>query len=146
MLDHALQYGFDEKVGGFYEEGYYFKDEDHCTIIKDTKNWWSQAEGLNALLLFSKIFPNDKRYPEYFQRQWDYVKKYIIDSENGDWFEGGIDKEPHFRTGPKSHMWKCTYHTGRTLMNCSSILQRDPGKEINKLIDHWRKIAPLLPM
>ncbi len=139
MLDHAMKYGWDEKIGGFYDGGYYFKGDDHCSIIKDTKNWWAQAEGLNALLLFSKIFPKETRYYEYFLRQWDYIKSYIIDSKGGDWFEGGIDKEPHFRTGPKSHMWKCTYHTGRALMNCINMFQGDSGKEINKLINYWRK-------
>jgi mannobiose 2-epimerase len=132
MLDHAMEYGWDEKVGGFYDGGYYFKSDDRCTTIKDTKNWWTQAEGLNALLLFSKLFPRETRYYEYFLRQWEYVQSFIIDAQGGDWFEGGIDKEPHFRTGPKSHMWKCTYHTGRTLMNCSAIFQRDSNKEINK--------------
>jgi mannobiose 2-epimerase len=144
MLDHAMKYGWDEKVGGFYDAGYYFKGDDRCTTIKDTKNWWAQAEGLNALLLFAKIFPQETRYYKYFLRQWKYVQSFIIDAEGGDWFEGGIDKEPHFRTGPKSHMWKCTYHTGRTLMNCSAIFQGDSNKEINKLIEHWRKIAELL--
>jgi mannobiose 2-epimerase len=145
MLDHAITYGWDEKVGGFYDGGYYFKGEDSCTIVKDTKNWWAQAEALNALLLFSKIFPQEVRYYEYFLRQWEYVQSFIIDSKGGDWFEGGIDKEPHFRTGPKSHMWKCTYHTGRTLMNCSTILQGDVSKELNKFISYWRKTAELLP-
>jgi mannobiose 2-epimerase len=145
MLDHAMKNGWDEKIGGFYDGGYYFKGEDKCTIVKDTKNWWAQAEALNALLLFSRIFPHDIRYPAYFQRQWEYVNKYIIDSERGDWFEGGIDKEPHFRTGPKSHMWKCTYHTGRTLMNCSTILEGDADQEVNKFIDYWRKTAESLP-
>jgi len=56
MLDHAMKYGWDEKVGGFYDGGYYFKGEDKCRIVKDTKNWWAQAEALNALLLFSKYF------------------------------------------------------------------------------------------
>jgi cellobiose epimerase len=144
MLDHAMKYGWDEKVGGFYDGGYYFKGDDRCATIKDTKNWWAQAEGLNALLLFSKIFPQDIRYHDYFLRQWEYVQSFIIDAQGGDWFEGGIDKEPHFRKGPKSHMWKCTYHTGRALMNCSAIFQQDPNKEINKLIEHWRKTADLL--
>ncbi len=141
MLDHALKYGFDEEVGGFYDGGYYFKGSKKCSIIMETKNWWAQAEGLNALLLFSKLFPDKTRYAKYFERQWNYVQKYIIDSENGDWFEGGIDKEPHFRTGLKSHMWKCTYHTGRALMNCISMLEGDPNQEINKVIKHWRKTA-----
>jgi mannobiose 2-epimerase len=144
MLDHAMKYGWDEKVGGFYDGGYYFAGDNCCTIIKDTKNWWAQAEGLNALLLFSKIFPDEVRYYEYFLRQWKYVNSYIIDTKGGDWFEGGIDKEPHFRRGPKSHMWKCTYHTGRALMNCTTILKGDPGEEINKLIDYWRKTAEQL--
>jgi mannobiose 2-epimerase len=145
MLDHALTFGFDEKVGGFYDGGYYLKGDDRCTIVKDTKNWWAQAEGLNALLLFSKIFPDEPRYSSYFLRQWNYVKKYIIDAEHGDWFEGGIDKEPHFRTGMRSHMWKCTYHTGRTLMNCITMMEGSPRKELNRVIEHWRKTAQQLP-
>jgi mannobiose 2-epimerase len=141
MLDHAMTYGWDQSVGGFYDGGYYFEGESNCTIIKETKNWWAQAEGLNALLLFSKIFPEEPRYFEYFLRQWQYVKTYLIDSEKGDWFEGGLDKEPHYRTSKKSHMWKCTYHTGRALMNCYSMMQDDSAKEINKLILHWRDVA-----
>jgi cellobiose epimerase len=145
MLDHALRYGWDKQNGGFCDGGYYFKGDNHCTIVKGTKNWWAQAEGLNALLLFAKIFPQETRYHEYFLRQWEYIQSFIIDAQGGDWFEGGIDKEPHFRTGPKSHMWKCTYHTGRALMNCSTILRGDPSKEVNQFIEHWRKTAELLP-
>jgi len=48
-----------------------------------------------------KIFPQETRYYEYFLRQWEYVQSFIIDSIDGDWFEGGIDKEPNFRTGPQ---------------------------------------------
>ena len=141
MLDHALQHGWDPDAGGFFDGGYYFEGQSHCTIIKDTKNWWAQAEGLNALLLFSKIFPQETRYYEYFLRQWNYVKSHVIDSAGGDWFEGGIDKEPHFRKGPKSHMWKCTYHTCRALMNCISLLRNQPQDQINQVAAHWHAIA-----
>jgi mannobiose 2-epimerase len=147
MLDHALRYGFDESVGGFYDGGYYFKGESECKIIKDTKNWWAQAEGLNALLLFSRIFSQEKKYHDYFLKQWTYVKTYIIDSKNGDWFEGGVDKEPHFATGPKSHIWKCTYHTGRALMNCIDLLSEEnpvsqaKKKEIVELAQAWNAVA-----
>ena len=147
MLDHALQYGFDESVGGFYEAGYYLQGEENCTIVDDTKNWWAQAEGLNALLLFSKIFPEEKKYYEYFLRQWKYVKTYILDARNGDWFEGGVDKQPEFQIGPKSHMWKCTYHTCRALMNCFDLLSEvnsgneSRRKEIIELAHAWKSIA-----
>ncbi len=49
--------GWDNQAGGFYDEGYYFKGEDTITIIKDTKNWWAQSEGLNTLLLMADHFP-----------------------------------------------------------------------------------------
>jgi cellobiose epimerase len=145
MLDHALQHGWDENTGGFFDGGYYFKGDEHCTIVRNAKIWWAQAEGLNSLLLFAKIFPGEPRYYEYFLRQWEYIKSFVIDNEGGDWFEGGVDKEPQSRTGPKSHMWKCTYHTCRALMNCITILEDDPEKGLNRLIGSWQKIsAPVL--
>ena len=145
MLDHALANGWEKGTGGFYDGGYYFNGDDHCTIVRDTKNWWAQAEGLNALLLFSRIFPGSDYYA-CFLTQWEYVKKYILDPDQGDWYEGGIDKEPHFNIGPKSHIWKCTYHTGRSLMNCIALLSAEgemsPGvgkrrREIEHLINHF---------
>ncbi len=146
MLDHALMSGWDNELGGFYDGGYYFKGEDTCTIIHPTKNWWAQAEALNALLLFSKIYPGST-YDGFFMREWEYVQKYIIDWEKGDWFEGGLDKEPHFRTGPKSHIWKCTYHTTRGLTNCITMLgggKEQRRKEMEEFIGHWRKTARAL--
>lgn len=138
MMDHAIQNGWDKKAGGFFDGGYYLNGGDECTIIKETKNWWAQAEGLNALLLFSKIFPNEPHYYEYFTKLLEYVRCNVIDLKGGDWFEGGIDKEPFFKSGPKSHMWKCTYHTSRALMNCINILEGSTCTEIEKLIDHWK--------
>ena len=149
MVDHGLAHGWDKEVGGVYDGGYYLKDRPGCTILRDTKNWWAQAETLNALLLLSKIYP-DAGYEAYFLRQWEYVKEYILDKRNGDWFEGGIDKEPDFTTGLKSHIWKCTYHTGRSLMNCIAMLSdgshADAGivrhkREIDELIAVWKKVA-----
>jgi len=49
MVDHSIENGWDKSVGGFYDAGYYFKNQDTVTIIRDTKNWWAQAEGMNSL-------------------------------------------------------------------------------------------------
>src|SRR5262249_3789619 len=93
MVDHALRNGWDDKVGGFYDEGFYFKDSAGIRILRDTKNWWAQAEGLNSLLMMSDYFPNDEwKYYEKFKLQWDYVQKYLIDHVYGDWYAGGLDK------------------------------------------------------
>jgi len=125
MVDHALKNGWDNKVGGFYDEGYYFKSNKQITIIKDTKNWWAQAEGLNSLLLMSGIFPNDTmRYYHHFKQLWDYTSLYLIDQEFGDWFEGGLDKQPGVKKSLKGHIWKATYHTFRSLNNCIQTLRK----------------------
>ena len=153
MVDHAIENGWDKENGGFFDAGYYFAGDARCTIIQSTKNWWAQAEALNVLLLMARIFPDNKVYPEYFSRQWQYVDRYLLDHENGDWFEGGLDKEPHFKTGPKGHIWKCNYHTGRAMMNCMKMLAEDgfaltkEGKfrklkeDSDEFISHWQNTA-----
>jgi mannobiose 2-epimerase len=126
MIDHSLKNGWDKQVGGFYDEGYYFKGKAGISIIKDSKNWWAQAEGLNTLLLMSDHFPNDEQlYFKKFQLQWDYVQRYLIDHEHGDWYQGGLDKEPDQKKGLKGHIWKGNYHQLRALINCVERLRPD---------------------
>lgn len=125
MLDHALKNGWDETVGGFYDEGYYFKGDAAITITHDTKNWWAQAEGLNTLLLMADLFPNDPmQYFDKFKKEWTYIQTYLIDHEYGDWYEGGLDKQPQLRKSQKGHIWKATYHNFRSLDNCIKMLKR----------------------
>ncbi|QMU30015.1 AGE family epimerase/isomerase [Adhaeribacter radiodurans] len=126
MIDHALANGWDAKAGGFYDEGYYFKDKPGITIVKGGKNWWAQAEGLNTLLLMADHFPNDKmQYYQKFLQQWKYINAYLIDHEHGDWYPGGIDKEPEQKTALKGQIWKGNYHQFRALSNCVLRLQPD---------------------
>ena len=126
MVDHALKNGWDSKVGGFYDEGFYFKDCESISIIRDTKNWWAQAEGLNSLLLMDDYFPDDTlHYFQKFKTLWEYVKTYLIDHEHGDWYAGGLDKEPQMKTELKGQIWKGTYHTFRALANCVERLNPD---------------------
>lgn len=127
MVDHALRNGWDSNLGGFYDEGYYFKNKPDITIIFDSKNWWAQAEGLNTLLLMTDRFPADTmHYYDKFKQLWQYVETYLIDHENGDWYEEGLDKEPQRKTALKAHIWKATYHNFRALNNC---IHRLKGKE-----------------
>ena len=119
MVDHALQTGWDNQAGGFFDEGYYFKSKKDLTIIKNSKNWWAQAEGLNTLLLMADRFPGDSmQYLEKFKKMWSYIKTYIIDHQYGDWYEEGLDTRPERKTSLKGHIWKATYHQLRALSNC----------------------------
>lgn len=128
MVDHALLNGWDKNVGGFYDEGYYFKNDRKIKIIKETKNWWAQAEGLNTLLIMADLYPTDEmQYLEHFKKLWQYVQNYLLDHQYGDWYEGGLDKQPEKRNGLKSHIWKGTYHSFRALSNCIARLKKSTG-------------------
>jgi mannobiose 2-epimerase len=124
MVDHCMNNGWDKVRGGFWDEGYYFKNKDKLTIIRDSKNWWAQAEGLNTLLIMADLYPNDPmNYFQKFRQQWRYIQTYLIDHQYGDWFSEGWDTRPESRKGLKGHIWKGNYHQLRSLVNCISRLR-----------------------
>ncbi len=120
MVDHSLK-GMDREVGGLFEKGYYFANE--LTIVDSTKSWWPQVEGMNSLLLFYSLFPEQEQYREAFISLWDYCDQYMIDWENGGWYTKGVDKEPMSKTSNKGDYWKGPYHTTRSLINCIDLLE-----------------------
>lgn len=124
MVDHTIDNGWDHSVGGIYDAGYYFKGQNKITILRDTKNWWAQAEALNSLLIMAGLFPDDPHhYHSLFLKQWDYINANIIDHEYGDWYVSGIDKESEAKKAMKAQIWKGNYHNGRALMNCLKRLK-----------------------
>jgi mannobiose 2-epimerase len=123
LVDHALRYGWDRERGGFVDAGYYLAGDSTLTVLRDTKNWWAQAEGLNTLLLLGDLYPEDAlAYHARFLEQWAYVSANLIDHERGGWYEGGLDRQPGLASGPKAHIWKAAYHEGRALMNVARRL------------------------
>jgi len=117
--DFALDNGWDKKNGGIYDGGYIFKGEHKVTIVKDTKEWWSQIEALNSFLMMSKLFPKDNyKYYDKFCIQWTYVKQYLIDQRYGGFYWDSIDTNPKSQNVPKGSIWKTDYHTSRGLINC----------------------------
>ena len=126
MVDHSIKNGWDEKLGGFYDGGYYFNNIDSLRIVNHDKNWWSQAEGLNSLLLMDSYFPTDPlNYRAYFDQLWSYSKEYFIDAENGGWYEWGQDGRPETKNDLKGHIWKGAYHDYRALVNCKKMLEKN---------------------
>lgn len=125
MVDHALANGWDNDIGGFYYEGYYLPSSDSITILNQAKEWWVQAEGLNALLLMAELFPQEKKYADAFLKQWEYMNIYLIDHEHGGWYKDGLDKNPEQLKGAKGSEWKVNYHEARSLMNCIKMLKSE---------------------
>lgn len=126
MVDNAMNYGWDTASAGVYDAGYFYKDDDAVTIIRDTKNWWAQAETMNTLLIMSELYPDDPlNYKKRFSDQWKFINDYLIDHEYGGWYSGSFDKEPEAREGKKAQIWKGNYHTARSIINCIQIIRKD---------------------
>ena len=71
-------------------------------------------------------YPKDSlNYFNLFQKQWNYINKYIIDHEHGEWYMGGLDKEPDMKTAQKGQIWKASYHQFRALSNIVQRLRPD---------------------
>ncbi len=120
LVDHALQYGWDKERGGFFYGGSTFGE-----IFLRDKSWWVQAEGMNALLLMARLYPNDAEfYEKKFLEQWEYIKRYMLDRKYGEWHASGLDSNPD-RTQAKATVWKASYHNSRALMNCLGMLRAE---------------------
>lgn len=124
MVDHTIENAWDEKEGGFYDRGYYFQGDQQLTVTDSSKVWWSQAEALHSLLIMARYFPDDPNH-DYFQlfaKQWEYIKKYLLDHEHGGWYEAGLDEDPQMKEAPKATIWKGNYHTVRALLRSKNLL------------------------
>ena len=131
MVDHSINNGWDKEFGGIFDGGYYFKgSENNIKIVIDTKEFWTQVETLNSLLIMSQLFPEElNTYFNKFLLEWDYIKKYQWDNEYGGWYLGGIDKAPDMKYMEKANIWKADYHTTRGMINCLRRLESDSTKK-----------------
>ncbi len=125
MVDHALEWGWDEQNGGFYDGGYYWDASGKRTIENRAKVWWAEAEALNSLLLMSQLHPKEKQYETLFEKQWQYVDTYLIDHEYGGWYPEGLDTDAQAKKAAKAQIWKVNYHTIRSLINVIAMLKGD---------------------
>jgi cellobiose epimerase len=119
LVDHALHYGWDEKLGGFYGDGTTTGPPE-----KTDKEWWVEFEGLNALLLMHEHHGSETdKYFKAFQLQWSFIRKYQIDSEfHGVYPLVKADGTPV--STDKGSIWKAAYHDGRALLNVHDRLNR----------------------
>ncbi|HPA17158.1 MAG TPA: AGE family epimerase/isomerase [Verrucomicrobiae bacterium] len=119
LVDNPLRHGWDHALGGFYDSGSPFGQN----RSKD-KIWWTQAEGLNALLLMHEHFGNETpKYYEAFLQQWAFIWNYQIDHTSGEWFQTVSPQGEPEHDRPKGSYWKAAYHNGRALLNVVETLR-----------------------
>jgi len=123
LVDHALDWGWDDQHGGFFEKGESFNGP----AFDRTKVWWTQAEGLNALLLMHLRYgAKTDRYWQAFTKEWAFIERHLIDPDHGGWFMETTREGTLIGDGRKATPWKANYHTSRALMNVAAMLSEVP--------------------
>jgi mannobiose 2-epimerase len=113
LVDHALEFGWDDKNGGFYDKGVTFGQATYLDKV-----WWIQAEGLNALSLMRELYPaQESKYGIAFKKQWMFIQNHQVDSRSLGWISTVQPNGDALPDQPKSTMWKDPYHQARALMN-----------------------------
>lgn len=86
------------------------------------KHWWVQAEAMVGFMNAYQMTLHEK-YLDAVYRIWDYTKKYIKDTKNGEWFWGRNEDGTVMEQEDKIGFWKCPYHNVRACMQMSERLK-----------------------
>ena len=119
LVDHAMQYGLNSQHGGLYNSGGIAGGG-----YVAQREWWVQAEWLNALLLMHERYGHET--PQYwvaFVRQWNWINQYEIDKIHGGWYPR-LYNNNHPVPFPKSNAWTDCYHQARAMLNVSARLRK----------------------
>lgn len=115
-IAEVTQEGLDTDGGLWYE----FDPEKNELIAE--KHWWVQAE---ALIGFYNAYQltNDEKFLNIVYKNWKFIKKHILDKQNGEWF-WGVNRDYSLIEKDKAGFWKCPYHNGRA---CLELMHRIQG-------------------
>ena len=117
---YTLKYGFDEDKGGIFNWGAF-----NQPASNRGKSWWAQAEAIVSALYMYQL-TNDPLYRSIFEKTYNFIEKYFVDWQNGEWHENLLPNgQP---SGRKAHQWKAGYHNGRSMIECLQILKEATGK------------------
>ncbi|MGE6353639.1 AGE family epimerase/isomerase [Flavobacterium sp. NPDC079362] len=116
---HAIQMAEVTKEGLDTDGGLWYEFDPKKNELVAEKHWWVQAE---ALIGFYNAYQltGDKNYLNIVYKNWKFIKKYILDTENGEWF-WGINRDYSLIEKDKAGFWKCPYHNSRA---CLELINR----------------------
>lgn len=105
-MARAATDGLDADGGLWYE---YEVATDHW--IRE-KHWWPQAEAMVGFFTAWQLSGED-RFLQQTAGVWTFIKRYIRDQENGEWYWGVTDQLHKMEGQDKAGFWKCPYHNSR---------------------------------
>ena len=91
-----------------------------CGSIDAERHWWVQAEAIVGYVNLYQHF-DDRLSLLRAVRCWEFVKRHLVDNDNGEWFWGIRADGTVSRAEDKAGFWKCPYHNGRM---CMEIMER----------------------
>ena len=106
---------------GLQPNGSIQNEKNYATGHVDTNcDWWPQAESMIGFFNAYEI-SDDEVYAKKAMASWGFIKKYLVDTVNGEWHwsvsaAGKIDD-----VNDKAGFWKCPYHNSRM---CLELLTR----------------------
>jgi len=112
-IAEAASEGFLTNAGMIYET--------HGGLSVDAdRHWWVQAEAIVGYINLYQHFGDRLSLVRAIQC-WGFIKKHLIDIDEGEWFwslraDGSVDRD-----NDKAGFWKCPYHNGRM---CMEIMER----------------------
>ena len=113
MAQAVLDEAVDPDGGLLYEA-------DSGGIINTDKEWWPQAEAVVGFLNAYQLSGREQ-FRVAAGRSWDFIEKYIVDRQHGEWFwrvsRAGVPSREEF----KVDQWKCPYHNSRA---CFEVMAR----------------------
>ncbi|SNY99574.1 AGE family epimerase/isomerase [Flagellimonas pacifica] len=113
-----------DKDGGIINE----RDTENGHVDNE-KHWWQHAEALVGLMNAHTISQDENFVPHIFSI-WEFIKKNLIDHQNGEWFwmakTENISENPQEKIG----FWKCPYHNSRA---CFEMMDRIEALNIPQL-------------
>jgi cellobiose epimerase len=105
---------------GLQPDGSMIDEKDHASgETRSERSWWPQAETIVGYTNAWEL-TGDVKYLERALSNWNYTKKYFIDTRNGGWFSSVSEKGIPGK-GDKGGFWVCPYHNGRM---CLEIMER----------------------
>jgi len=108
-LTEAAAEGLDNTDGGLW-----YEYEPKTEKWEKEKHSWPQAEAMVGFFNAWQI-TGDEKYLRHSINSFEFIKKYLKDIPNGEWF-WGIEENGNVMNKEKAGFWKCPYHNARACM------------------------------
>jgi mannobiose 2-epimerase len=112
-MARAATTGFDPTDGGM---NYELEPNGH---LNQERSWWVLAEAMVGFMNAYQL-THEKQFLDKSISSWEFIKKYLLDLKNGEWFSG-VTADHKVLGNDKISMWKCPYHNSRS---CLEMLER----------------------